>query len=180
MHYLWRVDAGGHERLRQFEGHGGMVGLLAFSKDGKRLATCARGEAPAALLWDVENGTLLQRFVGHQLRINAVDTSPDGRTVATASSDSTVRLWDAEDGTELRRFESHTSNVYCVKYIDGGNRLVTASADGTVRFHDLTASDRPEQVTQKQLHSQTGLMLDGDHIRPIPKHVLWHIEKPQG
>ena len=44
MHYLWRVDASGHKRLRQFEGHGGMVGLLAFTSDGKRLATCARAK----------------------------------------------------------------------------------------------------------------------------------------
>ena len=91
-------------------------------------------------------------------------------------NDSTVRLWNVEDGTELRRYQDHLSHVYCVKFVDGGSKLATASADGTVQFLDLKTGDRPERITQQELESETGLRLEGDHLKPITKRVQWHIE----
>ena len=176
MVYLWRVDSTDYKRLRQLDGHSEFVGHMSFSKDGKRLATCGRGESPPALLWDLETGKILQRFFGHAIRINGVDISPDDRWVATASSDFTVRLWDTRDGTEVRRFQDHTDDVYSVKFIDDGRQLITASADGTIQFIDLSRGDEKKEISVQQLEAETGMRLEGEHLRLIPNRVQWHVE----
>ena len=48
---------------------------------------------------------------GHQGWIKSVTLSADGRTLASASSDRTVRLWDAVNGQPLRTLQGHVDEV---------------------------------------------------------------------
>jgi WD40 repeat protein len=60
--------------------------------------------------------------------------SPDGRTVATASRDRSIKLWDAATGELMTTLYGHSENVYAVAFSPAGTILASASLDGTVRL----------------------------------------------
>ncbi len=70
---------------------------------------------------------------GHNYEINALSFSPDGRLLASASSDDTVRIWSAE-GECLRVLEGHSDGVHSVDFSPDGRLLASASSDNTVRI----------------------------------------------
>ena len=77
----------------------GMVYAVAFSPDGKTLAS--GGAGGKVQLWDAETGELRRTVDGHKFWVQMAAFSPDGRTLATATP-SDVKLWDARTG-ELKR-----------------------------------------------------------------------------
>ena len=60
--------------------------------------------------------------------------SPDGRRLASASDDQTVKLWDVATGQEVRTLSGHTDWVNSVAFSPDGRLLASGSQDGTVRI----------------------------------------------
>jgi WD40 repeat protein len=67
----------------------------------------------------------------------AVAFSPDGKTVASASPDMTVRLWNAVMGTALQTLKGHTGSVRVVAFSPDGKTVASASDDKAVRLWDV-------------------------------------------
>jgi uncharacterized protein with WD repeat len=77
-------------------GHTDAVLSLAFSPDGKRLASASRDRS--VKVWDLATRHTVQTLRGHAGPVNQVAFSPDGQRVVSASDDGTVRVWDLENG----------------------------------------------------------------------------------
>ncbi len=116
-------------------GHTDKVESVAYSPDGKRLATGS--DDKTAKIWDAGTGKLLMTLLGHTDKVESVAFSPDGKRLATGSDDKTAKIWDARTGKELMTLREHTDKVEWVAFSPDGKRLATASDDQTAKIWDL-------------------------------------------
>ncbi|MET0645310.1 MAG: caspase family protein [Pyrinomonadaceae bacterium] len=159
---IWDVATG--LELRTLLGHGNTVRRLAFSPDGRKLASAGTSDQTARL-WNVETGehkVLKEKTpwnlsdpefsskespdeeegseesgINYYEGTTAVAFSPDGRTVVT-SNYKALKVWDAENGKLLRTFINHTDWVYTVAFSADGARILSAGRDKTIKISDAT------------------------------------------
>ncbi|KAF7979329.1 hypothetical protein HWV62_42741 [Athelia sp. TMB] len=110
----------------------GLVMTVAFSPDGKRIAT---GSTKCEIIiWDSQTGEILAGpLKGHREKINAVAYSPDGVRIASGSDDATVRVWDTQTGdVVIEPLRKHTGPVTSIAFSADGKRIASGSEDHTV------------------------------------------------
>src|SRR5207253_5574532 len=101
-----------------FKGHTGLVFSVAFSPDGKVLATGSFDNT--VKLWDFATGKELQTLKGHTSSIYGVAFSPDGSLLASGSQDKTIRLWNPKDGKFIKELKGHGDIVNAVIFSNDG------------------------------------------------------------
>lgn len=77
------------------------------------------------------------RLTGHQQLVNHVSFSPDGRWIASASFDKSVRLWNGFSGKHVTTFRQHVQAVYMCCWSADARLLASASKDSTVKVYDI-------------------------------------------
>ena len=144
-------------------GHSDSIMSIAFSPDGKRLAS---GSADKTIkVWDTQTGALKQTLTGHSNGVHSLEFSPDGRTLASGSDDKTIKLWEAQTGALKLTLPGHNSPVHTIAFSPDGKYLASGSTDKTIKLWDTQTGALRQTLTG---HSDTvkhvAFSPDGKHL----------------
>lgn len=132
---LWVVNALDRKPLEFYSG-APEVFTLAFAPDDKSIAVA--GPDGMVYVLDAASGDELQSWQAHDQAIYALDISPDGKRLTTASQDKTAVIWDVsgQDPQKLQTLFDHTNSVADVRFSPNGACLATTSLDHTAKVWD--------------------------------------------
>ncbi len=143
---LWNVSTG--ECHQTLQGHTSWVRSVSFSPDGQTLASGS--EDHTVKLWDTNTNQCYKTLQGHTSQVWSVSygpgyllagrgctNSPEGQTLASSSSDQTIKLWNVSTGECYQTLQGHTSWVRSVSFSPDGQTLVSGSGDHTVKLWDV-------------------------------------------
>ena len=88
------------------------------------------------MVWDVVKGDLVSMLTGHVDVVMMAKFTPDGRYIASASEDNSVRVWDVSTSKQIWKYESDCYFLSCSISPDG-KYLAACSRDETIKIWDL-------------------------------------------
>ena len=121
-------------------------------------------------------------LAGHTSAIIAVAFSPDGTTIATGSSDNSIRLWDSNTGEHIKTLEGHTDALHSVAFSPDGKTLISGDQARSLLVWDLDSG----KVLKTLKHSWVVRTVDfspdgktfasGDWLGGGPSLKLWNTD----
>lgn len=160
----------GRRIQRVIDGIPGKVNALHFSADGATLVVAAgiTGIDGVAELHSVATGQKLVRFEGHRDAVQDAELSPDGRWLATAGYDRSIRLWKVADHSLVWSNSVHNGAVFDLAFDPSGTVLASASADQTVKLWRVRDGLRLDTLNQPQGDLNRVLFTpDGQHVLAV-------------
>ncbi len=116
----------------------GEINAITYSPDGTRLAVAS---SIGIWLYDPHNGQALDLLTTHTDYVSSVAFSPDGRTLASGSTDGIIRLWDTQTSILRQSLTGHTDSVSSVVFSSDGTSLASGSRDNTARLWDAQTGE---------------------------------------
>jgi WD40 repeat protein len=126
---------GGRE-VHTLRGHRSGIYALAFSSNGRTLATGS--DDGTVKLWDLDSAQEVATLRGHTGLISSVEFSPDHKTLVTVSQDRTIKLWNAAR-PETDTMQRHKAEVNGLAFSPDGQTLASGSSDHTVKLWNVAA-----------------------------------------
>jgi RNA polymerase sigma factor (sigma-70 family) len=117
--------------------HGHTVSAIAFSPDGKTLATASWDRE--VRLWERATGKLLKIMTGHAGWVTCIAFARDGVTLASGGEDGSIKLWSASTGEQLRNLSAHRGWVKALAFAHHGKTFVSGGADGTLQLWETSS-----------------------------------------
>ncbi len=137
---MWEVATG--KEWSSFEDYGGNATCVAFSPDGKTLATSL---STALAFWEVATGKRELRLLEN---INTLAYAPDGKTLAWGGG-GMVFVRDLAMNKNIRLWEGSSPGEMCLAYSPDGKTLATGGFDATIKLLDLAAN---KEISRFQGH----------------------------
>ncbi|MBD2532699.1 AAA-like domain-containing protein [Nostoc flagelliforme FACHB-838] len=157
-----RLEQGGTNALRLFETSREFDALLLAMETAGTLKSLVKDKqsladypaySPLFSLQRILSSTNIReqnRLEGHSTGVISVVFSPDGKTLASASTDNTIKLWNLDTGKEITTLSGHSDRVNSVVFSPNGKTLASASTDNTIKLWNL---DTGKEITTLSGHS---------------------------
>jgi WD40 repeat protein len=120
--------------VRLLSGHAGWVRSVAYTPDGRGLATGSNDQT--VRLWDTRTGELRHALQGAMRWVDLTQFSPDGRTLISTSLDGAIHLWDAENHALQMALQEQQAATRALAFSHDGARVLCGSDDHTARLWD--------------------------------------------
>ena len=160
---VWQLPE--RRQLVTIEGHNDTVQALAFSPDGKTLATASYDKD--IKLWDVATGRDLRTLRDHIDAVYALAYTPDGSRLLSGSADRSVKIWNPETGERLYTLGNPIDGINSIAVHPSGTRVAAGGYDRTIRVWKL-GEDGGELLNVLIAHQSTILRIayspDGEKI----------------
>jgi WD40 repeat protein len=164
---MWDVRAALLGEARR-ELHRQPSGITALGYVGADLVLT--GHANRVLrLTSAQTGRLVATLRGPEASVSVICPSPDGRRVAVASQDRTIRLFDLETRSELFAVGSHRRPASSLSFFSDGSHLAAVAQDNAVHLWDLEARTPSAALwgADKESFASVALFGAGDHIAVV-------------
>lgn len=129
-------------------------GPLACATVNKRVIAVANEDGHIDLLQKSQLKSTAH-WLGHENAIFDLKTSPDQKTILTASGDTTIKQWDIETKKELTTLKPHHSSVKSISVYDP-HTIASGSRDGTIQVHDIR-SKTPTMIVIRDAHRNNAI-----------------------
>jgi WD40 repeat protein len=159
---LWQRQPDGSFTLRKSIINKERIMALSVNPKNQMIATANLDVKSTIKLWSLD-GKLLNTFSGHRDRVNDLSFSPDGQTLASASTDTTIKLWSLKDG-KPRKTIPQGNNVFKVRFVNN-QTLASSGADRTIKLWNVNSQkirdfqERPTSAVQRLTLSPDGKTL---------------------
>jgi WD40 repeat protein len=168
---LWEVASG--REMRSLRGHRCTVPALAFSPDGKILAT--GGHDRSVKLWRVSTGEAI-RTLACADDVKCVAFSPDGKRLAIAMTSAAIQLWEMDTGRPGPTLQGHSYIIYRVAFSPDGRTLASASGDRTVKLWDAISGRETCTLGHPNPVDAVAFSPDGNRLTSVDGAVhVWEV-----
>jgi WD40 repeat protein len=155
----------------ELTGHSGLVVALAYSPDGRTLASASADGT--ARLWDLAKGKLTATLQSPAARAHCVAFAPDGQSLAVGygGPNGLVQLWDLDPLRRRESWAAHDYNTRAVTFSFDGRRLLTGGNQPSIRQWVLEGLNRTTIVTgDGSPTSAVAYEPDGFNFAALPAH----------